>query len=257
MSLLEGFRFRRKRTPLHSLDPRVKFMIAIDYTILSLWFIEVIPLFMILLSTLVLVIIAKSLGEWKRTMKGILPFLLLIFGINFISIGEDRLNYSLSMTLRFASLTSAFSVFFLTTTPDELALAMESSGIPRDYSLMFTMALRFVPTLSRDLQIIMDALKSRGFELEKGNVVARLRNYAYILVPLIIYEIRRSLMIAEALEARGYGATRKVDSPYKLAMRRKDYTVLTLSTTMTILILTSKMVGALPPWIYLKLPEPL
>ena len=202
MSLLEGFRFRRKRTPLHGLDPRVKFMIAIDYTILSLCFIEVIPLFMILLSTLVLVIIAKSLGEWKRTMKGILPFLLLIFGINFISIGENRLNYSLSMTLRFASLTSAFSVFFLTTTPDELALAMESSGVPRDYSLMFTMALRFVPTLSRDLQVIMDALKSRGFELEKGNVIVRLRNYAYILVPLIIYEIRRSLMIAEALEAR-------------------------------------------------------
>ncbi|RLE85411.1 MAG: hypothetical protein DRJ41_01240, partial [Thermoprotei archaeon] len=73
----------------------------------------------------------------------------------------------------------------------------------------------------------------------------------------IIYEIRRSLMIAEALEARGYGAIRKVDSPYKLVMRRKDYMVLILSTIMTMLILVSKIVGALPPWIYLKLPEPL
>ena len=40
-------------------------------------------------------------------------------------------------------------------------------------------------------------------------------------------------------------------------MRRKDYIILILSTIMTMLILVSKIVGALPPWIYLKLPEPL
>ncbi len=256
MSFLEGFRFRRKNTPLHGLDPRVKFIIAISYTALSLYFIEILPLLIIFTSTMVLIVIARSLAEWSRTMRGILPFLIIIFFVNLISVSRERVNYSLSMTLRFASLTSAFSIFFLTTTPDELALAMESSGIPRDYSLMFTMALRFVPTLSRDLQIITDALKSKGFELEKGNIVTRLRNYAYVLVPLIIYEIRRSLMIAEALEARGYGVVKKIDTPYKLKMRTKDWGTLVLTLILTLAVLSLKPLGALPQWAYLKLPEP-
>lgn len=256
MSLLEGFRFRHKDTPLHELDPRVKFIIAISYTVLSLYFIEIVPLFIILISIILLIALAKSLAEWGRTMKGILPFLFIIFFVNLISVSKERVNYSLSMTLRFASLTSAFSIFFLTTTPDELALAMESSGIPRDYSLMFTMALRFVPTLSRDLQIITDALKSKGFELERGNIVTRLKNYAYVLVPLIIYEIRRSLMIAEALEARGYGFVKKVDTPYKLKMKKRDWGALTLTLAFTLMIVLLKSLGVLPYWVYLKLPEP-
>ncbi len=253
MSFLEGFKFRRKDSSIHKLDPRTKFIIVISYTILSLVFFEVIPLIIIFATTIFLVYLAKSLNEWKKTIRGMTFFLLLIFILNFISVSQNKLDYSLAMILRFLTLTSIFSFFFLTTTPDELALAIEASGISRDYSLMFTMSLRFVPTLAKDLQTIMDALKSRGLELEKGGFIQRIKNYTYVLVPLIVYEIRRSLMVAEALEARGYGASDKISTYYELKMGSKDYIISILVILITILITLFRIYGILPHWLFIKI----
>ncbi|OYT32286.1 MAG: hypothetical protein B6U94_00415 [Thermofilum sp. ex4484_79] len=253
MSLLEGFKFRSKDTRIHKLDPRTKFIVVLVYTVLSLIFFEVIPLFIIFVSTIFLLYLAKSLGEWKKTMKGMIYFLIIIFILNFISIPENKFDYSLAMVLRFSVLTSIFSFFFLTTTPDELALAIEASGIPRDYSLMFTMSLRFVPTLAKDLQMIIDALRSRGLELEKGGIIKRVKNYTYVLIPLIVYEIRRSLMIAEALEARGYGAASKITPYYQLRMKRIDYFVSIGVLIVGLIVVLLKVKGLLPSLFYTRL----
>jgi len=253
MSFLEGFKFRRKDTKIHKLDPRTKFIIVVVYTVLSLIFFNVIPLFILFLSTIFLIYMAESMNEWKKTIRGMFFFLTIIFILNFISISQNKIDYSLAMVLRFLTLTSIFSFFFLTTTPDELALAIEASGISRDYSLMFTMSLRFVPTLAKDLQTIMDALRSRGLELEKGGFIQRIRNYTYVLVPLIVYEIRRSLMIAEALEARGYGATDKISTYFELRMKRIDYIITVIAIIITILVILLKIYGMLPSWLFIKI----
>lgn len=257
MSFLEGFRFKPRESPVHRLDPRSKFVLLVCYTIISLAFTEFIPLLLIFFSTVAWIYAARSLREWARTMRGVAFFLLVIFLLNMVSVPENRLNYSIAMVLRFAALTSIFSLFFLTTTPDELALAMEVSGVPRDYSLMFTMSLRFVPTLARDLQIVMDALRSRGLELEGGNFIERVKNYSYLLVPLIVYEIRRSLMIAEALEARGYGAVKKVEPYYELRFSSYDYLLTIGCSAAVAFIAVARVLGLLPPWVYYTLPEPL
>ncbi len=240
MSFLEAFSYRRKNTFIHLLDPRTKFSILVSITLLSLGFFSSLIQLLLLSFIIFLLIIAKCFREWLRTMRSMIFLLILIFILNYLTVIHNRFEYSLSMTLRFATLTSAFSLFFLTTTPDELALALESSGIPRDYSLMFTLALRFVPTMARDINIVMDALRSRGLELDKGKFKERIKNYGYLLVPLIIYEIRRSLMVAEALEARAYGAVKNVKlyRPLKMTMKDKIISVITLFLSLTITIIS-------------------
>ena len=109
------------------------------------------------------------------------------------------------MALRFLTLMTSFSIFFLTTSPDELGLALEQSHVPYEFSFAFTTAVRFVPVLANEAQMIMDSQKARGLELEKGNFLKRIRNYIPILIPLIVGAIRRSLELAEAMEARGFG----------------------------------------------------
>jgi energy-coupling factor transporter transmembrane protein EcfT len=69
----------------------------------------------------------------------------------------------------------------------------------------------------------MDAQKARGLELEKGNFLKRIRNYIPILIPLIVSAIRRSLELAEAMESRAWGATKKRTNLYVLKMHRGDY----------------------------------
>jgi len=50
-----------------------------------------------------------------------------------------------------------------------------------------------------DAQTVVDAQRSRGLELDKGNLLKRVRNYIPILIPLLLIAIRRSLELAEAL----------------------------------------------------------
>jgi energy-coupling factor transport system permease protein len=75
----------------------------------------------------------------------------------------------------------------------------------------------------------MDAQKSRGLELEKGNFLKRIRNFIPILIPLIVGAIRRSLELAEAMESRAFGAKKERTSLYLLRMRRSDWCALSAS----------------------------
>jgi len=61
----------------------------------------------------------------------------------------------------------------------------------------------------------MDAQKARGLEMEKGNFLKRIRNYVPVLIPLIVSAIRRSLELAEAMESRAWGATKKRTKPIR------------------------------------------
>jgi energy-coupling factor transport system permease protein len=97
-----------------------------------------------------------------------------------------------------------------------------------------------------DAQTVVDAQRSRGLELDKGNFMKRIRNYIPILIPLIISAIRRSVELAEALEARGFGATEKRTSLVTLKMRLADYVVVMLT-----------LIGlGIALYVYLKIPLP-
>jgi energy-coupling factor transport system permease protein len=56
----------------------------------------------------------------------------------------------------------------------------------------------------------------------------RIRNYVPVLIPLIVSAIRRSLELAEAMESRAWGATKKRTNLYALKLRRGDYALLAI-----------------------------
>ena len=132
---------------------------------------------------------------------------------------------------------SSFSIFFLTTSPDDLSLALEQSHVPYEFCFAFTTAVRFVPVLANEAQTIMDAQKSRGLELEKGNFFKRIRNYVPILIPLIVGAIRRSLELAEAMESRAFGANKYRTNLYILKIKIRDVIAIIISSFILIVAL--------------------
>ena len=144
-------------------------------------------------------------------------------------------------------LVESFSVFFLTTSPDHLGLALEQSHIPYEFSFAFTTAVRFVPVLAEEAQTIMDAQKARGLELEKGNFMKRIRNYIPILIPLIVSAIRRSLELAEAMESRAWGATKKRTNLYALKLRKGDFLLLAIIVGILALSIYTFLYVQIPP----------
>jgi len=156
------------------------------------------------------------------------------------------IEYSLAMTIRFLVLVESFSVFFLTTSPDHLGLALEQSRVPYEFCFAFTTAVRFVPVLAEEAQTIMDAQKARGLELERGNFIKRVKNYIPILIPLIVGAIRRSLELAEAMESRAWGASEKRTNLYVLKMKRADYSLAFGSVVMLVFAVYVRLFLSVP-----------
>jgi energy-coupling factor transport system permease protein len=93
----------------------------------------------------------------------------------------------------------------------------------------------------------MDAQKSRGLELERGNFLKRIRNFIPILIPLIVGAIRRSLELAEAMESRAFGAKKERTSLYILKMKKNDWTALGIGFLVLILSIYVRFFVVLPP----------
>ncbi|MCZ2855827.1 MAG: energy-coupling factor transporter transmembrane component T [Candidatus Bathyarchaeota archaeon] len=242
MSVFEGFRFRYIHSPIHQLDPRVKFLYVLIIFGIAIAFLEVLPLVLLFLIQIPFVLLASVQREWVRSLKGASFLAILIFVVNFAfgyfggtyPSSMSPWEYPLAMSLRFLVLVESFSIFFLTTSPDHLSLALEQSHVPYEFCFAFTTAIRFVPVLAEEAQTIMDAQKARGLELERGNFIKRVKNYIPILIPLIVSAIRRSLELAEAMESRAWGATEKRTNLYLLKMKSADYALIIVSLGMLI-----------------------
>lgn len=230
MSVFSGLKFRRVHSPIHDLDPRIKFAYVCVIFAVAIVFWQLLPMIVLLLMQVPFVLLARVQREWLRSMRGGAFLAGIIFFTNLIA-EFFRNGYvftvlsvegAFALTLRFIVLIESFSVFFLTTSPDHLGLALEQTHVPYEFVFAFTTAVRFVPVLAEEAQTIMDAQKARGLELERGNFLRRIKNYIPILIPLIISAIRRSLELAEAMESRAWGATKNRTNLYILRIHRGD-----------------------------------
>lgn len=237
MSVFDGLRFRKVYSPIHNLDPRIKFVYVIAIFVAAIIFWELIPLIALFFVQIPFVLLAGVKREWLRSLRGAAFLATIIFLTNFIVtffssgyvVTAKNLENAIAMTMRFIVLVESFSVFFLTTSPDHLGLALEQTHVPYEFCFAFTTAVRFVPVLAEEAQTIMDAQKARGLELERGSFLKRIRNYIPILIPLIVSAIRRSLELAEAMESRAWGATKKRTNLYVLKMHRGDFVLIAIT----------------------------
>jgi energy-coupling factor transport system permease protein len=112
----------------------------------------------------------------------------------------------LTLTLIFAG----FSVFNEITPSHELVRlaprAFHEAGV------VLSIALTFVPQTTRSLQRIREAQAVRGHRL-RG-----LSDWLPIVVPLLVSGLERSMGLAEAMVARGYGSVRSRSQPLRLQM---------------------------------------
>ncbi len=252
MSVFDGLKFRKVYSPIHNLDPRIKFVYVCAIFAVAISFGEMLPLIALFLFQVPFILLAGVKRNWLRSMRGAVFLATMIFLTNFVVayLGTHELTINLesaaAMTLRFIVLMESFSVFFLTTSPDHLGLALEQTRVPYELVFAFTTAVRFVPVLAEEAQMIMDAQKARGLEFERGNFLKRIRNYVPILIPLIVSAIRRSLELAEAMESRAWGATKNRTNLYVLKMHKGDFALLAITIGVITTAIYTRLFIAIP-----------
>lgn len=252
LQFLNAFKFLKKDTIVHNLDPRSKLLFAIIYTISALLFVEVIPLLIILLTLIPIILIGKMFRMWFRSIRGMsfLFFLIVILNTLFISF-----DFGIAMVLRILIMISAFSIFFLTVDPNDLALSLISMKVPYEFAFSFSLAFRFVPTIAREAQNIMDAQQSRGYELQQKGIISQIKNLFPLLVPLIISSIKRAFNVAEALESRAFGSDNERSYYFSIKFRLRDWIFISyLIIILAFFIIIRLNFNFLPSWLLWSFP---
>jgi energy-coupling factor transport system permease protein len=116
--------------------------------------------------------------------------------IGVLDVTGEELSNGGFQALRLAAVGLAFAAYALLLDHDRL---LQAAGFARRSVLAAGLATRFVPTLERDAAGLVEALRGRGIE------VRGLHGRARLLSPLLAGSLERSLNLAEAMEARGFG----------------------------------------------------
>jgi len=252
LDFLNAFKFMKKESFLHNLDPRTKLIFALIYTIGALLFNQIIPLLFIFLSLFPIVVFGKILKQWVKSIRGLSFLVIFIIILNTLFIS---LSFAIAMVLRIFIMVSAFSIFFLTVDPNDLALSLLSMKLPYEFAFSFSLAFRFVPTIAIEAQNIIDAQQSRGYEMQEKGIINQIKNLFPLLIPLIICSIRRAFNVAEALESRAFGSKKERSYYYTIKFSIKDWIfTLYLLLFLIALILIRIQFNLMPDWFLWRLP---
>jgi len=137
---------------------------------------------------------------------------------------EEELVFGLNAGLRIVGSSLAIAAFVRIADGDRV-LAAVARVAPRS-AMIAALASRLLPTLERDASGLMLGARSRGAHIE------RRRQAAELAAPLVALSLERSLALAEAMEARGYGAGKRTRTP-RPAATRPEQLLLSIGLLMT------------------------
>lgn len=231
---------------LHKLDPRVKLFATMIF-IITLFLKRSIITYAI--ATVVLFSVIKvskvPLKYIFRGLKVILFLLIFSCGINmFFTKGEtiwwqwgiftlskEGVVNAAFMGVRLVYLVIGSSLMTFTTTPNQLTDGIEKAFRPlnkikipvHEFAMMMSIALRFIPILTEELDKIMKAQSARCANFEEGNLIQKAKSLIPVLIPLFVSAIRRANDLALAMEARCYRGGEGRTKMYPLSYQQRDY----------------------------------
>jgi energy-coupling factor transport system permease protein len=232
-------------SPLHRMDPRVKFLIMAVFMVSV--FLAPAPWGLVAVAALLALMVALSRVPLRVVNKACKPLwffviftavvnILLVqtgevaFHLGPFAIHDAALVQSVYMAFRMFALMMAGVMFSLVTSPiaitdgiERLLSPLERFGMPvHELAMMYTIAIRFVPTLFDEANHIMTAQASRGASLDEGRLIDRVRIFVPILVPLFASALRHAEELANAMEARCYTGGAGRTHYHVLKIRRTD-----------------------------------
>jgi energy-coupling factor transport system permease protein len=218
---------------VHRLDPRTKILTLLSINILSLIFSNIFILIGLLASVLFFVMISDVLANMKYISR-----ILLFFGLfymilwAFVGQGDERVLYIISLKgvayglcvwVKMSIMFITGMILVSTTKVEEFSLGLISLGIPFKVAFSVTTALRLVPLILSKISTVIQAQKSRGLDLDSGNVITKTMKFIPLFIPIFVLCIRNANELAMALESKGFGGCSKRTYYLNVGFKTNDY----------------------------------
>jgi len=253
-------------TLIHRLDPRTKILFVTVYIIALFVAKTWVSYGSLLLILLISIAISKiPLASMLRGLKPLTIIIIFTAVINIFYNGEGRQLFSFwiftatdaglikagYMLLRITMLILSTFLVTYTTTPMALTDGLELLLNPlkklkvpvHEFSMMMSIALRFIPTLIEEADKIMNAQKARGADFETGKLTDRAKALLPLLIPLFVSSFRRADELATAMEARCYHGGEGRTRMKKLRLAAADGIVMSFSVFLLAAIITLARFG--------------
>jgi len=133
-----------------------------------------------------------------------------------------------------------FSCYNVVMTSDKF-IYLFGKAIPA-LSLVFSMALRFVPRFKAQARVISNAQRCIGRDVSNGNVIMRAKNGITIISILITWALENAIESADSMRSRGYGL--KGRTAFSLfRFEKRDGIVLGVLVACTVLVVCASIAG--------------
>lgn len=234
---------------IHKLDPRAKIIITLMFIVALFLSKNFFSLVLLFVSALVSIALSKI--SFKLILKGLKMIVVLVVFTGILQLVYndsgtvlwkpfEQLDFqittggifsSIFIIVRIVSLILFSSLLTYTTSPTMLTDAIERLLSPlklfkvnvNSLAMMMTIALRFIPTLIEEIDIIMSAQKARGADLETGTLTQRAKALVPVFIPLIVSSFRRAYELAFAMECRCYTGDNKRTRMKEMKLGIRDY----------------------------------
>lgn len=244
-----GSLYIERQSVFHRLDGSVKLLMLVAWTFFAFAFLDARAFLAMIALGLVLLRVSKLPA------KAVWPLLLFIFiftlfnsaflllitpefgskltgtytravGIGFYAITYETIFYCITLSLKYISIMPITILFLFTTHPSNFASSLSRIGVPYRVAYSVSIALRYIPDVKAEVENIINAQEARGVAFKKGDagIGTRLKNYATVMVPLLLSSFNRIEVVSNAMDLRGFGKNKK-----RTWYHRKKYTKLDIS----------------------------
>ncbi len=265
-----GSLYIERQSVFHSLDGSIKLLMLIAWTFFAFAFMDA----RIFLGMIVLGLAMLKISRLPN--KAIWPLLLFIFiftlfnsafllmitpeygsgltgtyteaiRIGFYAITYETVFYCVTLSLKYIAIMPITILFIFTTHPSNFASSLNRIGVPYRVAYAVSIALRYIPDVKAEVENIINAQEARGVAFRKGDagIGTRLRNYATVMVPLLLSSFNRIETVSNAMDLRGFGKNKKRTWYHRKKLTGPDITFAAISAAVLVLAVVIKAaVGA-------------
>ncbi len=203
-------------SPLHRMDPRIKIISALLFSIHIAIANRTLVLGIGLALSLILIFFARLPGKglllrflivnsFVFLIWLVLPFTTdgtALWNLGLLTATQEGIDLSLAITLKTNAIVLALTALLGTTTVINLAHALDHMWMPKKLVQLIFFTWRYVHVVAAELTRLTTAMKVRCFRPRSN--VHTYRSYAYLLGMLFVRSFDRSERIYQAMICRGF-----------------------------------------------------
>jgi len=209
-------KFSAGDSPLHRLDPRVKIIVALFFSVI----VAVTDKYTSLLSALLFAVVIVAVARLKT--KEIVSRLLVVNSFIFLlwlmlpftfpgkniytlgplNISQEGIKYALLITIKSNSIILAGIALLSTSSIFNLVHALRHLHFPDKLTQLFFFTYRYIHTIHSEYIRLNNALKIRGFKPQTN--LHTYKTYAYLVGIMLVRSYDRSKRVYDAMLCRGF-----------------------------------------------------